>query len=168
MALNVTVAFLILLTLPIEVDGVGGFFWGSSSDGKKDTGSENNSPGMTFSKKKASDGPTISDSNGDNSDDWRSKIGVNMRSKSSASGVDDSHLYISEVITFDIKLYVIDFFSKSSSMFRYFVYSFISVLKSAERSDFSAARISTTSTTSTHFKFIVQPSLQYYIVWILL
>jgi hypothetical protein len=99
MVLNATVLFVLLLTLPSEVDGVGGFFWGSSSSGdKKDTGSKNNSPGITFSKKKSSDGPTISDSNGDNNDDWRSKIGVNMRSKPSASGVDDSHLYISEVV----------------------------------------------------------------------
>lgn len=95
MVTNMIVIFVLLMTLPLEVDGVGGFFWGSSSSGsgKKDTGSENNSPGFTFSKKKESDGPTISDSN----DDWRTKIGVNMRSKSSASRVDDSHLYISEV-----------------------------------------------------------------------
>lgn len=97
MVTNIAVIFVLLMNLPLEVYGVGGFFWGSSSSGsgssKKDTGSENNSPGFTFSKKKASDGPTISDSN----DDWRTKIGVNMRSKSSASRVDDSHLYISEV-----------------------------------------------------------------------
>jgi hypothetical protein len=98
MVLNVTVLFVLLMTLTSEVDGVGGFFWGSSSSGDKKDRDSNNSPGITFSKKKASDGPTISDSSGDNNDDWRSKIGVNMRSKPSSSGVDDSHLYISEVI----------------------------------------------------------------------
>ena len=93
MVLNATVMLIVLMYLPLEVDGVGGFFWGSGGSGKKDTDIEINLPDILFSQKKSSDGPTISDSN----DDWRSRLGASIRSKASASGVDDSHLYISEV-----------------------------------------------------------------------